>query len=176
MEPDDQPVTFPHLSFGSPGVPAIVPRDMPFDIPTEPDVEKAFAAPQAAVFDLELPWTNDCGVIKNKYGIRIAKFENWEQADAVVATMNGSQQLMEAVAQINAVGDAPVSTQETTRIQLSDENPSGLSDAEVNKIMATINPPPGTEIMFNGIRVVADPNLPAGTFVATEPNSVRVIQ
>lgn len=111
----------------------------------EPDVDAAFAQTPAAVFDLELPWTNDCGVIKNKYGIRVAKFENWEQADAVVATMNGSQQLIDAVAALNDATKPVVDVVEARKA--------------IDKTDA---------MTFMGIPLVVNKQLPDGTFITRE--------
>lgn len=126
----------------------------------EPDVDKAFAETPAAVFDLELPWTNDCGRILNRYGVQISTFANWEHAEAVVATMNGSQALVDAVAAINAAGIQPAPT-DPPRVEISGdsavyspETPVGIADtnqrAEFRKnVQATIEAqygiPPGKQ-------------------------------
>ena len=124
----------------------------------EPDVDAAFATPQAVVFELDLPWSNDCGTIKNKYGIRIARFENWEQADAVVATMNGSQQLMEAVAQINASA-VPAETPGVTPVVAST-----TASPSIDTIITGVAPPAEPPMTFRGFLDAARSNvhLPPG--------------
>lgn len=77
------------------------------DVTAEPDVESAFAQVQPVVFDNELPWTVDTGRVLNRFGVCIARFENWEQADAVVAMMNATQALIEAATAINAASLPP---------------------------------------------------------------------
>lgn len=113
------------------------------DVGAQGDMEALFAtAAPAAMFDLELPWTAEQGQVLNKYGVPIAKFGNWEAAEAVVAMMNGATDLLQKISELPAPAPAqePV---DPTRVELTKQ--------ELTKQEITVLHMKGEVFTFQGV-------------------------
>lgn len=150
--------------------------------PSDAEVQQAFQVP-AAVFDLELPWTTKNGRVLNKFGVRIGSFENWEQADAIVATMNASHTMLEAMARLNAaaagVPSAPVPDPEPVdaSLQIVDKNMADLIEEAGKKLRRLqAKGSKAAHLRVGELEFFLDPNLDDTAYVKSTNGQIETIR